>query len=126
MAVQSLDLGDYQVVLNEVSSELSGFTHDTVSVTWSDTLKMGSLLSEDGAELAVAAAGTEFYVVNDYKARNLAEDFEAGDTVELACAHMGCVFNEDLIVYSDDVIGDTGKGVLKGYFNKFASVADEA
>lgn len=125
MAVTDLDLNDYDVVLNSVQSDLAGFTHDTVQVTWSDTMKNGSLLDSTGAELAVASAGTEYYVVDDIIARNLDEDLTAGDTVELACAHMGCVFNEGVIVYSDDVIGTTGKTTLQGYFNKFDSIETE-
>ncbi len=125
MAIMDLDLNDYQVVLNKVKSDLGGFTHDTVTVTWTDTMKNGSLLDSDGVELAVASAGSEYYVVDDMQARNLNEDLEAGDEVLLACAHMGCVFNEDVLVYTDDSIGDTGKATLRGYFNKFSATSVE-
>lgn len=120
-----MNLNDFQVVLNAVNSELPGFTHDTVQVTHSDTLKNGSVLDSTGAELAVADAANAYYVVDDLVMRDLSEELEVGDTLDIACAHRGCVFNEDVVVFSDADIDTTGKTALEAFQNSFATVEVE-
>lgn len=125
MAVTDMDLNDFQVVLNAVSSDLPGFTHDKVQVTYSATLQCGSILDSAGTELAIASVADAYYVVDDITLRNLADNLTVGDTLEVACAHRGCVFNEDVITFSDAAISAAGKTALEAYMNKFATVEVE-
>lgn len=117
-----LDLALQQVVLNELQSELAGFTHDTQQVTWSATMKNGSILDASGAELAVASAADAVMVVNDLVARNLDGELSVGDTLEVAVARRGCVLNEDVCVFTDAGIDAAGKTALEAFTNKFAQV----
>lgn len=125
MAVTDMDLNDFQVVLNAVSSDLPGLTHDNVQVTYSATLQCGSILDSAGTELAIASVADSYYVVDDITLRNLADYLTVGDTLEVACAQRGCVFNEDVVTFSDAVISTAGKTALKAYMNKFATVEVE-
>jgi hypothetical protein len=117
-----LDLAAHQVVLNEVKSELAGFTHDTVQITWTATMKNGSILDAAGVELAVAAAATSVMVLDDLTARNLDDSLTVGDTLEVSVARRGCVLNEDVCVFTDGAIDAAGKTALEAFNNKFAQV----
>jgi hypothetical protein len=117
-----IDLNDYQIVLNKVESELPGFTHDTVQVTWTATMKNGSLLVADGTEAAAADAADVVGVIDDLTARNLAGELEVDDVLEVAVAKRGCVFNEDKVVFTDGAINATAKAALEGNMNTFSTV----
>lgn len=117
-----LDLSAHQVVLNAVSSELAGFTHDVQQVTWTATMKNGSILDAAGAELAIAAAANSVMVIDDLTARNLEGILEVGDTLDIAVAKRGVVYNEDVTVFTDGAIDATGKTALEAFTNKFAKV----
>lgn len=117
-----LNLALYQVVLNEVSSELAGFTHDTQQVTWTATMKNGSVLDAAGAELAVAGAAGSVMVIDDLTARNLDEKLEVGDVLDVSVAKRGCVFNESVVVFTDAGIDAAGKTALEAFTNKFSTV----
>lgn len=117
-----LDLSKFQVVLNAVSSELPGFTHDVQQVTWTATMKNGSILDAAGAELAVAAAANSVMVIDDLTARDLSKTLEVGDTLDVSVAKRGVVYNEDITVFTDAAINATGKTALEAFNNKFAKV----
>lgn len=117
-----LDLALQQVVLNEVQSDLAGFTHDTIQITWTATMKNGSILNASGVELAVAGAADAVMVLNDFSARNFDEGLEVGDVLEVAVARRGCVFNEAVCVFTDAGIDAAGKTALEAFNNKFAQV----
>ena len=117
-----LNLALYQVVLNEVSSELAGFTHDTQQVTWTATMKNGSVLDAAGAELAIAGAANSVMVIDDLTVRNLDEKLEVGDVLDVSVARRGCVFNESVVVFTDAGIDAAGKTALEAFTNKFSTV----
>lgn len=117
-----LDLSKFQVVLNEVQSELAGFTHDVQQVTWTATMKNGSILDAAGAEIAAAAAANGVMVIDDLTARNLDEALEVGDTLDVSVAKRSVVYNEDVVVFTDGAIDATGKTALAAFNNKFAKV----
>jgi len=117
-----LDLSLFQVVLNEVQSDLPGFTHDVQQVTFTATMKNGSILDAAGVELAVAAAANSVMVIDDLSIRNLDGDIEVGDTVDISVAKRGVVYNEDVTVFTDADIDAAGKTALEAFNNKFAKV----
>lgn len=117
-----LNLALYQVVLNEVSSELAGFSHDTQQVTWTATMKNGSVLDAAGAELAVAGAANSVMVIDDLTVRNLDEKLVVGDVLNISVARRGCVFNESVVVFTDAGVNAAGKTALEAFTNKFSTV----
>ena len=117
-----LDLNDYQIVLNKVASALPGFTHDTVTVTWTATMKNGSLLVAAGTEAAIADAANVVGVIDDLTARNLSGSLTVGDTLDVAVAKRGCVFNQDKTVFTDGAITAAAIAALEVKMNTFATV----
>ena len=117
-----LDLNAYQIVLNEVQSVLPGFTHDTQQVTWTATMRDGSILNASGVEVATDDAATSVMVIDDLTARNLDGSLQAGDVIDVSVARRGCVFNQGQVVYSDGAIDATGISALEAFNNKFATV----
>ena len=117
-----LNLALYQVVLNEVSSELAGFSHDTQQVTWTATMKNGSVLDAAGVELAVAGAANSVMVIDDLTVRNLDEKLVVGDVLNISVARRGCVFNESVVVFTDAGVDAAGKTALEAFTNKFSTV----
>lgn len=123
MANQDLNLNDYQVVLNKNCSDLSGRSHETVQVTMSATLKCGSILDAAGAELALAAAATARYVIDDLTMRNLSGDLSNGATLDVACVARDCTLNQDVVVFSDGAVDAAGIAALEAFGNDFKTVA---
>ena len=117
-----LDLSKFQVVLNAVSSDLAGFTHDVQQITWTATMKNGSILDAAGVELAVAAAANSVMVIDDLTARNLDLQLQVGDTLDISVAKRSVVYNEDVTVFTDAGIDATGKTALEAFNTKFAKV----
>lgn len=117
-----LDLALHQVVLNSVQSDLGGFTHDKVQVTWTATMKNGSILDAAGAELAVAAAANSVMVIDDLTARNLDGTLAVSDVLEVSVARRSVVFNQDVTVFTDGAIDATGIAALEAFNNKFRTV----
>lgn len=90
-----------QVVFNEVTTQnsTSDWTHDTVLVTWTATMRNGSILNASNVEIAAIAAADGVKVIND--ATEMSKDHTVGDTVALNVAVQGCVFNSAELVYTD-------------------------
>ncbi len=116
-----LDLNDELVVLGGVKAD-PGFTHDNVDVTLTATMKQGSILGSDGAELAVASAASAYYVIDDVHMSRWLDEYETGDSLTVSVAARGLILNEDACVFSDDAIDDTGKAALEAYNNKFSTI----
>ena len=121
--MSTLDLNDYQVVLNAVKTDLAGFTHETVDVTWTATMKNGSIVNASGVEIAAAAYATAAGVIDDLTARNLDGAVGTGDTISVSVAKRGCVFNDAVVTYTDGLIDANGKAVFAGNMNTFSTVA---
>lgn len=116
-----LNLNDDLIVLNCVKSELSGFTHKTVDVVTSATLKNGSVLDEDGVELAAAGATGAALVIDDLDMR--VNQYADGTTISVAVVVTGCILNEPKVVFSDAALDADGKGALEAKGLRFSSVA---
>jgi hypothetical protein len=115
-----LNLGAQQIVLNAVQSDLAGFTHDDVSVTWTATMKNGSILGSAGTELAIAGAAGAVGVIDDLHVRDYGKDLQVGDVLTVAVAKHGVVFKEANIVFTDGAIDAAGKTALAAQLNQFA------
>lgn len=117
-----LDLSNHQIVLNKVVSEAPGFTHDTVDVTWTATMKNGSMLVAAGTEAAVLDAANVVGVIDDHTVRDLASNLEVGDTLSVSVAKRGCTFNDDKVVFSNGAINAAARTALEGQMNTFSTV----
>ena len=111
-----LNLLEEQVVLGSVHSD-SGFTHDTLEVTYSATLKQGSLLKADGSEAATADATDVIGAVDDLTIRRHSDDLEVGDTLKISVARRGLVLNRSVLKYSDGAINAAGEAALSAAGN---------
>lgn len=111
-----LNLLEEQVVLGSVHSD-SGFTHDTLDVTFSATLKQGSLLKADGSEAATADAADVIGAVDDLTIRRHSDELEVGDTVKISVARRGLVLNRSVLKYSDGAINAAGEAALSAAGN---------
>ncbi|AUR92127.1 hypothetical protein NVP1170O_014 [Vibrio phage 1.170.O._10N.261.52.C3] len=116
-----LNLNDYQIVLNCVKSELSGWTHKTIDVVTSATLKNGSVLDDAGVELAVAGAAGAALVIDDLDMR--VNQYADGTTISVAVVVTDCVLNEPKVEFSDAALDATGKAALEAKGLRFSSVA---
>lgn len=114
------------VTLGGVDSTSGGFTHDSVEVTVTDTMKQGSLLKADGTEAATADAADVVGAIDDLMFRRHREELTTGDTVKIAVAKRGLILNETALAYTDGAIDAAGKTALAAGMNKFGSVADDA
>jgi hypothetical protein len=115
-----LNLGAEQIVLNAIVTDLSGFTHDDVAVTWTATMKNGSIINAAGVELALAGAAGAVGVIDDLTVRNYGEDLVVGDTLTVAVAKRGCTFKEANVVFTDGAVDAAGKAALAAQLNQFA------
>lgn len=116
-----LNLNDEIVVLGGVKAD-AGFTHDSVTVTLTATMKQGSILGSDGVELAVADAASAYYVIDDLTIRRHLDEYEAGDSLLITVAARGNILNEDVCVFTDAAIDATGKAALMAFNNKFSTI----
>lgn len=116
------------VVLNKFDS--FGMTHDSVTVTVTDTMKQGSLLKADGTEAATADAALVVGVVDDLeflrKLRGGDGQVATGSDVTIAVAKRGVMFNEAALAYTDGAIDAAGKAALSVFINKFGTIGDDA
>lgn len=104
-----------------------GFVHDTVEVTYTATMKQGSIVDADGVELATADAANAVGVINDEFIKNwAATEASVGDTLKVSVAKRGAIFNESALVFTDGAIDDAGKAALAAGMNKFTVIADDA
>ena len=85
-----------QVVLDTM---YTGHTADTVSVTWTATMRQGSMLVAANTEAAIADVATVTKVINDPV--EMAKDHTVGDTVLLNVAVRGNVFKTSELKFSD-------------------------
>ncbi len=111
-----LTLNDKVVVLGGVDSDV-GYTHDSILVTLTATMKQGSILGADGTELAVAAAADAVAVIDDLTIRGHLAEYEVGDQLLVSVAKRGLILNEDVCVFSDAAIDATGKAALEASGN---------
>lgn len=118
--MSDLDLNVEQVVLGGVEADC-GFTHDSIEVELTATMKQGSILGADGVELAVADAANAVYVVDDLTIRRHLEDYAVGDSLLITVAARGLILNEAVCTFTDAVIDDAGKAALKVFNNKFSA-----
>lgn len=95
MSTQSL----VQVTFGGISTEYSnkGFTHESITVAKTATMANGSALVAAGTEAAIADVADVTGVIDD-PAIELADE---GDSVLVAVATRGCIFNTDAISFSD-------------------------
>lgn len=115
-----LDLNVEQVVLGGVEADC-GYTHDSVTVELTATMKQGSILGADGVELAVLDAADAVYVIDDLTIRRHLEDYTVGDSLLITVAARGLILNEEVCTFTDAVIDDAGKTALKAFMNKFSA-----
>lgn len=115
-----LDLNVEQVVLGSVDAD-AGYTHDSVTVTLTATMKQGSILGADGVELAVLDADDAVYVIDDLTIRRHLEDYTVGDELLITVASRGLILNENVCVFTDAGINTAGKTALKAFMNKFSA-----
>lgn len=102
-----------------------GYTHDSVEVTVTSTMKQGSLLNAAGVEVATADAATVAGAIDDLNFRRHADELEAGDTILIAVAKRGLILNTSALVYTDGDIDTAGKTAFAASgMNKFSAVAD--
>ena len=94
-----------QAILSGVTTESggNGYTHESIQVTVTATMKNGSLLLASGLEAAAADAAT---VVGILDAPEL-EGKEVGDVVFTRVAKRNVIANTDVIKYSDTSTVDT-------------------
>ncbi len=111
-----LNLLEEQVVLGAVHSD-SGFTHDTVEVTYAATLKQGSLIKADGTEAAIADAADVVGAVDDLTIRRHSDELTVGDTVAISVAKRGLILNRSVLKYSDGAIDAAGEAALSAAGN---------
>jgi hypothetical protein len=115
------------VSLGGVDSTSGGYTHDSVLVTVTATMKQGSLLKADGTEAATAEAATIVGAIDDLTFRRHLDELEVGDEVLAAVAKRGLILNESALVYTDGAIDAAGKAALAAAgLNKFSTVADDS
>lgn len=115
------------VVLGGVDSTSGGYTHDSVEVTVTATMKQGSLLKADGTEAATADAADVVGAIDDLMFRRHRDELEVSDTVKIAVAKRGLTLNESALAYTDGAIDAAGKAALAAAgMNKFGTVADDA
>ena len=90
-----------QVVFNQVSTQTStsDWSHETVLVTWTATMRDGSILNAANAEIAAAAAADGVKVIDS--GPEMSKVHAVGDVVSLSAAVRGCVFNSAELVYTD-------------------------
>lgn len=91
----------YDVTLAGLQTEFGGrtYTHDSVVVTKTATMKHGSMLVAANTEAAIADVALVTGVIDDPMV-----DFEGvavGDTVYVSVAKRGCVFATSALKYSD-------------------------
>lgn len=115
-----LDLNAEQVVLGGIVAD-AGFTHDSIEVTVTATMKQGSILDASGVELAVADAADAVYVIDDLTVRRHIADYSVGDDLLISVAARGLILNEDVCVFTDAGIDATGKSALAAFNNKFSA-----
>ena len=119
--MSDLNLGAQQIVLNAIVTDLAGFTHDDVNVTWTATMKNGSLVNASGVEVAIADAATAVGVIDDLTVRDYGDDLVVGDTLTVAVAKRGCTFKEANLKYiAGETINAAGKTALAAQLNQFA------
>lgn len=108
-----------QVVFNEVTTQLhtSDWTHDTVLVTWTATMRDGSILDSSNVEIAAAGAANGVKVIDDPV--EVYKDHEVGDTVALNVAVRGNVFNSSTLVYTDGAAVPANLTALAAQLNTF-------
>lgn len=105
----------------------TSYTHDSVAVTVTATMKQGSILNAAGVEIAAAGFATAAGVIDDLTFRRHADTLTVGDVVLASIAKRGLILNESAITYSDAAIDAAGKAALVAAgLNKFAAVADDA
>ncbi len=85
-----------QIVLDTM---YTGHTSDTVSVTWTATMRQGSMLLANNTEAAVADVATVAKVINDPV--EMSKSHNVGDTVLVNVAVRGSVFQTSELKYSD-------------------------
>ena len=108
-----------QAVLNGVSPQ--AYTHDTVLVTVTGTMKNGSLLKADFTEAEVADAATALYIIDDPQ---MSEGlYGVGEKTLVAVAANNVIANDQVVCFSDETpVADTTTStalIVKGV--KFAS-----
>lgn len=88
-----------QVTFGSISTEYSnkGFSHETVEVTKTATMKNGSALVAANTEAAIASVATVAKVIDDPAIDNVAE----GESVLVSAAVRGCIFNTAAVKFSD-------------------------
>lgn len=107
--------------------DVRGYTHDSVEVTVTATMKQGSLLIADGTEAAAADAANVVGAIDDLTFRRHRDELEVGDVVLASVAKRGLVLNTAALVYTDGAIDAAGKAALAAAgMNKFATVADDS
>lgn len=114
------------VTLGGVDSTSGGYTHDSVLVTVTATMKQGSLLLADGTEAALLDAANVVGAIDDLTFRRHLDELEVGDQVLASVAKRGLIFNESALSYTDGDIDQAGKDALAAAgLNKFSTVADD-
>lgn len=115
-----LNINEEVVVLGGVDADV-GYTHDSVTVTLTATMKQGSILDAAGAELALAGAANASGVIDDLTFRRHLADYEVDDEILVSVAKRGLILNEDVCTFSDGAIDATGKAALEAFMNKFSA-----
>lgn len=89
-----------QAILAGVQTEFGGnaYTHESVEVTVTATMKNGSLLAGD-TEVAIAAAATADAIIDDPRFDD--GFFEVGDTAFTRVAKRNVIANKDVLTFSD-------------------------
>lgn len=95
----------YQVVLNKVVTDVSGsgYTHKTLNITKTATMKNGSLLIAAGTEAAIAGAANVVFVIDSPEVDSLA----VGATLAVSVAHRNVVLNTGVLKFSDGTVANT-------------------
>lgn len=119
------DFNEEIVVLGGVDSTSGGWTHDTVELTVTATMKQGSLLLADGTEAETADGANVTGVINDLTFRRHRDTLEVGDVLLASVAKRGLTLNESALTYTDGAIDAAGKDALSASLNKFSAVADD-
>ena len=117
--MSDLNLNEEVVVLGGVEADC-GYTHDSVTVTLTATMKQGSILDAAGAELALAGAADAVAVIDDLTIRRHLADYKVGDQLLVSVAKRGLILNEEVCTFTDGLIDAAGKTALGAAGNKFS------
>lgn len=109
---------------------VTGYTHDTIEVTVTDTMRQGSLLKADGTEVTQAEATQAVRVIDDLEflraLRGGDGAVKAGDVLSIAAVTRGSILNDQAIYFKGGELIDTTAKKALGSDMKFTSIKGDS